>query len=98
MLFSSRALFSALGFTLILGDIFGVKQIIGTLFLIGGILAVNQGDFSLKFKKGDLYALFGGLCFGLANVNDRILLGNFTLYTFLFLAYFIPPLCARALR
>ena len=92
VLFSSRALFSAIGFTIILGDVFDLKQALGALLLIGGIIVVNYGDLNWRFKKGDLYALLAGLCFGIANINDRILLNHFTLYTYLFLAFLFPPL------
>ena len=98
IIFASRALFSVVGYSLILGDVFTTKQIFGLVMLLLAMLLVNRGNFSWKVKKGDILSLLAGLCFGLANINDKILLGQIPIYTYLFLAFFTPPLFILLIR
>lgn len=98
IIFASRALFSVMGYSLILRDVFTIKQVVGLVVLLSAMLLVNQGSFSWKVKRGDILSLLAGLCFGMANINDKILLGQIPIYTYLFLAFFTPPLFILLIR
>lgn len=98
VLFSSRALFSAIGFAIILGNSLTLIQYIGMTILIGAVIIVNLGEFDWKIKKGDYYALLAGLCFGIANINDRLMLQELSLYTYIFLSFFIPSILVMIIR
>lgn len=98
VIFASRALFSTIGFVLILGQSYGIKELVGTLLIILSVIIVNYRKGTLSISKSDIPALLAGLCFGLANINDKILLQSIPLYPFVFIAFLFPSLLMLAIR
>lgn len=90
IIFALRALVTVFVSSLILGEVFRVNQLIGGGLIITAIVLVNLKRASLKFSRADRFALGAAVCFGLANTNDRILLGSFELYTYVSLAFIAP--------
>lgn len=98
ILFSSRALFSFLGFYFISQVTTSMESLVGILFILVGIITVNLEGLSLKFNKYDLIAVLAGTFYGFANVNDRFLLDRFELYPYLFLAFFLPAVLTAVVK
>lgn len=90
IIFALRALVTVLASTLVLGEIFKVNQLLGGGLIILAIILVNLKRANLKLSRADLFALGAAVCFGLANTNDRLILGTFELYTYVSLAFIAP--------
>jgi len=98
VIFASRALFSTIGFVLILGQSYGLKELVGTILIILSVIIVNYRKGTLSVSKSDIPALLAGLCFGLANINDKIILESIPLYPFVFIAFLFPSLLMLAIK
>src|SRR3989344_2778709 len=98
VIFASRALFSTIGFVLILGQSYGLKELVGTIIIILSVIIVNYRKGTLSVSKSDIPALLAGLCFGLANINDKIILESIPLYPFVFIAFLFPSLLMLAIK
>lgn len=98
VIFASRALFSTLGFVLLLNQSYGAKELIGTLLIIFSVLFVNYRKGTYSFNKNDTPSLIAGVCFGIANVNDKVILNTVPLYSFVFIAFLFPSLLMFVLR
>ena len=92
IIFSTRAFFTILASSLLLKELLTVKQFIGVLFIFLGVVLVNLKFRKFSFKKGEIFALIGAICFGLANSNDRYLLKHFKLYPYMAVCFIIPSL------
>lgn len=98
IVFSSRALFSFLGFYFISQVTNSLDALLGIILILIGIVTVNIEGLNVRFSKYDATALLAGMCYGFANVNDRYLLEHFDLYPYLFLAFFLPAVLTAVIR
>lgn len=97
VIFSSRALFTTLASTLILGEGLISKQFVGASFVISGIALATLKSLRYKFQKSDLMGVAAGLFFGLANTNDRFLLQSINLYPYLLIVFLLPGIFIMAI-
>lgn len=98
VIFSSRALFTTLGSTLLLHEGLNARQMGGTLLIILGVVLVTLKSAKISFSRNEIYALLAGACFGFANTNDRILLKTLNLYPFVFLAFVVPAIMIAVVK
>lgn len=98
IIFALRALVTVFVSSLVLNEIFKINQLIGGGLIIIAIILVNLKRTSLKLSRADLFALGAAVCYGLANTNDRILLGSFELYTYVSLAFVAPGILLFLVR
>lgn len=92
IIFSSRALFSVIASSIILKEFLTAKHWLGAVLILSGVLLINFTKKSISFGKKEIFALFAAISFGLANTNDRFLLGSFNVYPYVFLAFIVPAL------
>ncbi len=91
VIFQSKNLFAILGTSLIFGEVLSTKQWIGSILLLLGVVIVTlQNKTKFKLDKGSLFALAAGLLFGIANVNDKFLVGFFDPYSYVVVGFFLP--------
>lgn len=98
IIFALRALVTVFVSALVLGEVFKVNQLIGGGLIIVAIILVNIKRANLKLNRADLFALGAAVCFGLANTNDRLILGTFELYTYVSLAFVAPGILLFLVR
>lgn len=96
IIFSSRAFFTFLASYLVLGEMLTIKQIIGALLIVGGVILVNIKSAKLNFDKREIVALLASACFGFAVSNDSFMLKTFNIYPYVFLAFVTPALFTLA--
>lgn len=92
ILFATRGLFTIIASSFLLSEGLNPTQLVGALFIFGGVVLVNFKSNQLQFSKGDWLALIGGLMVGLANTNDRFLLGSINFFMFSMLGFFLPTI------
>jgi len=92
IIFSSRAFFTVLASSLLLGEFLTPKQMMGTLLIILGVILVNIKSARLTFSKKEIVALLAAASFGFGISNDSFMLKTFNLYPYVFLAFVIPAL------
>ncbi len=90
VIFQSKNLFAILGTSLIFNETLDIKQWIGAMLLILGVVVVSFTKNKFKFDKGSALALVAGLLFGLANVNDRLLVNYFDPYSYVVVGFLFP--------
>jgi len=98
IIFSSRALFTILASSIILNEVLTLKQYLGTLLIILGVIIANIKAAKLTFTKNEATALLAAVCFGLAITNDKFLLETFTVYPYVTTAFIIPGLFVALLN
>lgn len=77
---------------LILQEKMNWVQIGGTALIFVGIICASWEAKRLSLQKGDYLALAAALVFGLANANDRFILQQLPVYSYLVLAFLLPAL------
>lgn len=92
ILFATRGIFTISGAAVLFGEFLSKNQFIGAILIFLGILIVNYQKNNFKIKYNDLYAVAAGLLFGLANLNDRILLNELNLYQYTILGFLFPAI------
>lgn len=92
VLYSGRALITVVASTLFLQESLNVNQWYGALLVFGAILLVTRHAGKTSVSKGQIYAIFAAVAYGLETTNDRILLQYFDLYPYLSLAFLAPGL------
>lgn len=92
ILFATRGLFTIVASSLLLSESLNSVQLIGALCIFAGVVLVNFKSNQLSFSRGDVLGLIGGLMVGLANTNDRFLLGSINFYMFSALGFFLPTI------
>lgn len=92
ILFATRGLFTILASTLFLHEGLSLWQLLGALSIFAGVTVVNWQGRGISLGKGEWLALMAGLCFGLANTNDRFLLSSMSVYTFTSVGFLLPGL------
>ncbi len=90
IIFASRALFTILASSLLLGESLSLQQFLGTFLILTGVVLVNIKSTRLAFSKKEFLALFAAVSFGLGNTNDRFLLQEFKVYPYVFLGFVLP--------
>lgn len=98
VILSSRVLFTLLASSLLIAEGLNVRQLVGLLLVLASVILVSIRGFKIKFGKGEMMALLGAAAIGLANTNDRIILKQFPLTTYLFLATMLPALFLVAIN
>lgn len=98
IIFSSRAFFTVLASSLLLGEFLTPKQIMGTLLIIVGVILVNIKSARLTFARKEAVALLAAASFGFGVSNDSFMLKTFNLYPYVFLAFVVPALFIMALN
>lgn len=92
ILFSTRAFFTAIASSFVLGEFLNEKQWLGALVVFSGIVIVSYKKNAGKFDPRLLLSLATAVAFGLANTNDRILLKSLNLYPYVSMAFLLPAL------
>lgn len=95
IIFSTRVLFTMLASFLFLSERLTIYHIIGTTFILLGVLLVtlkSLTSFDFSSPKGELFALLAAIFFGFELTNDRILLNSLHLYPYMFLSFILPSL------
>lgn len=92
IIFSSRAIFTILASSVLLGELLTVKEFLGVVLIIAGIIYVTKVSLKLSLQKGEVLALLAAICFGLATTNDRVLLRSFEVYPYVALAFIAPAI------
>lgn len=92
VIFSGRALFTILASSILLKEGLSLNQFAGTVLILASIVLVTLKSTKLTFSRYELFALLAAVCFGLETTNDRMLLGRFEIYSYVFLAFVIPSL------
>ncbi len=92
VLFSVRAFITVLASTLLLNESLTFLQFIGSIIIFITIAVINIQSQQFKLHKSDVLALLAGICFGLANTNDRILLASMNVYVYTSIGFLLPAL------
>lgn len=90
IIFASRALWTVLGAIIFLKENFSPLQIMGTLLIITSVVLVSWKKQKFILSKGIVFSVFAALFFGLAFVNDALILNNFDVPSYVALAFIIP--------
>jgi len=96
VIFSSKTLFAVLGVTIFLNEGLRLIQWVGALLILAGVVTVSIKRLDLKIGKGDLFAFVAAILFGLANTNDRLLVGFFNPYSYVVLGFVLPAILMSA--
>lgn len=73
-----------------LGDVFTLKMLIGTIFVLLGIVFVYKKENKMIFSRGILYALGFCLFAGLGVVNDTFMVKRVDPMSYLSIAFLLP--------
>ncbi len=92
ILFATRGLFTIIASSILLGEALQNMQYLGAVLILVGIILVNIANNKIIIARQDLYAIVAALLFGIANTNDRFLLGSLNLYQFVTLSFIISAL------
>jgi len=96
VIFSSRAIFAVLGFSLLLGETLTISQWVGTLLILCAAAMVSLDFRRVKFSIKEAYAFLAAMFFGFAVINDRILLRQFDVFPYSFLGFVLPAISVMA--
>lgn len=97
ILFSVRGFITVIASTLFLSEGLNSLQLLGAFAIFVAIALVNFKSNQLQLSKFDVWALLAGVCFGLANTNDRMLLNHMDVYTFTTIGFLTPALLIAAI-
>ena len=97
IILSTKTFFTVFASSIFLGELLNGRQILGTLLIFVSVIVVTLKSTKLSFSKGDLMAMGAAIGFGLAVTNDRFLIQNFLLYSYLSIAFILPGLFIAAL-
>lgn len=93
IVFSTRPLWTVLAAIVFLGESFSLKQFLGFVGILVGIVLVSwQKEF--KITRGTLLSLIAALFLGLAFANDAYIVRDFDVPSYLSLAFILPALAA----
>ncbi|MDE2589920.1 MAG: DMT family transporter, partial [Patescibacteria group bacterium] len=90
LIFATRVVFTILVAILFLSESFGIKEVIGTIFVFTGIVLVSHTSKKFHFNKGDLYGIIAAMCIGFANANARFLLHSLSIFPYMLIVFFGP--------
>jgi drug/metabolite transporter (DMT)-like permease len=89
---NSSSIFTIIGATVFLKQYLSGRQLFGVFLIFTSILLVNQIKGKIKLTKGLIYALLGASTFGFAVTNDKYIIGDFSVYAYLSIAFILPSL------
>lgn len=92
IILSIRIVFTALASTLVLNEFLTGKQLLGAGLILFSVFLVNFKKRNVSFGKGEGLALLAAIFLGLASTNDRYILKNIELYTYVTFAFLAPPI------
>jgi drug/metabolite transporter (DMT)-like permease len=92
IVFSSRALVTVFASSLLFRESMSYVQFLGVLLVLAGVVIVNLKAAKLTITKKERPAILAAIFYGLANVNDRYLVQNMELYSFVSLAFLLPAI------
>lgn len=92
ILYSSRVIVGILGAILFLGEIFSIKQVIGTILLLGSVALISWKNKRLAFKKEDFFVLVAAVTFGLGFVVDSYIVRSMDVATYFFYGQMAPAI------
>lgn len=98
VLFSTRAVWSVVAAILILGEHFGLKQIIGAALIISSVFLVSWKKKSFSLNEGEMLTLAAAAFFGIEFINDTYLLNKVDLLFYLPLIFLFPALFIGAIN
>lgn len=98
VLFSTRAVWSVVAAILVLGESFGLKQIIGGSLIISSVFLVSWKKKSFRLNEGEMLTLAAAAFFGIEFVNDTYLVSSIDLLFYLPLIFLLPSLFIGALN
>jgi len=87
ILFATRAFFTAAASSLVLKEFLSGEQWLGAFLIFSGVILVNLRSVKFQFSKGELFASVAAIAVGVANTNDRFLLGSFNVPLYITTAY-----------
>jgi transporter family protein len=77
IILASSTVWTVIAALFILGENITSNKIIGVIFVVLGIVAINSSKTKWKINKGHIFALLGALLIGIAFVNDAFILNHF---------------------
>lgn len=89
ILFASRAIWIILGGVLLLREVFLPVQILGTVLILGSVIMVSWSK-SVRFQRGEYFALLAASLFALGTVNDTFILKVMDPTTYLGYSFLAP--------
>lgn len=92
VLFSTRAIWSVVAAILVLGETFGIKQIIGAGLIISSVFLVSWKKKSFRLNEGEMLTLATAAFFGLEFINDTYLLNKVDLLFYIPLIFLLPAI------
>lgn len=90
VLFSLRAFVTIISAALILDQHLTLVQIAGAICIFFSVILITIKSSKIQLGIPELLALGAAICFGLASINDKILLSNQDIFTYLLIAFFLP--------
>jgi drug/metabolite transporter (DMT)-like permease len=91
ILFQSSTVITVLVAVMLLGEVFRIQEIAGLALVILAIVLVTLREkVKVRFSSGELYTLGCAAAFGIAFANDAYILRTFDLWSYTFIAFFIP--------
>lgn len=92
IIFSTRTFFTVLASSIFLGEMLSGRQFLGTLLIFASVVIVTLKSMKITFTKGDFMALIAAMGFGFEVTNDRFLIQNFIVYSYLTINFILPGL------
>ncbi|RJR16092.1 EamA family transporter [Candidatus Microgenomates bacterium] len=92
ILFATHGFWTILGSSILLGEGLLPKQLVGAVLIFLSVVIVHAKQTKLSLVKGEVFALFSAILFGLANTNDRFLLHYFDTYSYTTISFVLPGL------
>lgn len=92
ILFNAKAIIVVLGAVIFLKNPFTTVQLLGTILILGSVIAISFQKQTIKLKKGELFTLIAGICIALGTLNDSIILKQFDPLSFTTYGFFAPML------
>lgn len=98
VIFSSRAIFAVLTFSLLMKETLTIPQWIGTFLILSAAVIVSLETKKIKFSFKEIYALLAAMFYGFTVINDKFLLRHFDVFPYSFLGFVLPALSILVFR
>lgn len=93
LILATTSVWTTLSSIYFLNERLNSKEIIGITFILSSILLISYKGFStLKFNRGEVYALIASIFFGVALTNDFYIIGEDDPYLYSSLSFILPGL------
>ncbi len=97
VIFASRALWTIITALIVLHEVFTINQIIGSFLIFISVVLVSWKVKHFKLGEGELYALAAAFLFGIAFVNDALILKKgFDVPSYLTITFILPGIAIAA--